>query len=149
MKKFLKMSKATLISAIVAAVVITLLITLRIEWEHSFEYPSFLGCRELRICGIPVRIEKNKTALSDFIARKNITIQTEKNQNFTVGITVRSLKGRECILGGVGHDLSKLCYIIKAEQISDEKVLHIINLLSEEKFNEFHQEVFYLPYEKR
>lgn len=142
------MSKTKLISAIVAVVVISLLITLRIEWEDSFEYPSFLACRELRICGIPVRIEKNKTALSDFIARKKVIIHTRKNLNFTVGITVRSLIGRECILGGVGRDLSKLCYVINAEQISDEKVLHIINLLSEEKFNEFQQEVYSLYYEK-
>lgn len=135
-----------MISLIVAAVVILLLSTLRVERAWYFEYPSFLSCRELRIWGIPVRVEKTATPLSDFIVRQKITIPAEKNLTFTVSKKIISIKGVERCCGGIGGDLSKLCYVVDKKLFGDAEIMDVLNLLFQQKFIEFRQKVGKLYY---
>ena len=135
-----------MISLIVAAVVILLLSTLRVERAWYFEYPSFLSCRELRIWGIPVRVEKTATPLSDFIVRQKITIPAEKNLTFTVSRKIISIKGVERCCGGIGGDLSKLCYVVDKKLFGDAEIMDVLNLLFQQKFIEFRQKVGKLYY---
>ena len=146
MKKYLKISQKNVISLIVAAVVILLLSTLRVERAWYFEYPSFLSCRELRIWGIPVRVEKTATPLSDFIVRQKITIPAEKNLTFTVSRKIISIKGVERCCGGIGGDLSKLCYVVDKKLFGDAEIMDVLNLLFQQKFIEFRQKVGKLYY---
>lgn len=146
MKKYLKISQKNVISLIVAAVVILLLSTLRVERAWYFEYPSFLSCRELRIWGIPVRVEKTATPLSDFIVRQKITIPAEKNLTFTVSKKIISIKGVERCCGGIGGDLSKLCYVVDKKLFGDAEIMDVLNLLFQQKFIEFRQKVGKLYY---
>lgn len=131
---------------IVAAVVILLLSTLRVERAWYFEYPSFLSCRELRIWGIPVHVEKTATPLSDFIVRQKITIPAEKNLTFTVSKKIISIKGVERRCGGIGGDLSKLCYAVDKKLFGDAEIMDVLNLLFQQKFVEFRQKVGKLYY---
>ena len=144
MKKFLQISKTKVISLIVAAVVILLLSTLRVEKAWYFEYPSFLSCRELRIWGIPVHVEKTVTPLSDFIVRQKITIPAEKNLTFTVTRKIISIKGVERCCGGIGGDLSKLCYVVEKKLFGDAEIMDVLNLLFQQKFVEFQQKAWTL-----
>ncbi|MBE6391169.1 MAG: hypothetical protein E7042_03070 [Lentisphaerae bacterium] len=146
MKKYLKISQKNVISLIVAAVVILLLSTLRVERAWYFEYPSFLSCRELRIWGIPVHVEKTATPLSDFIVRQKITIPAEKNLTFTVSRKIISIKGVERCCGGIGGDLSKLCYVVEKKLFGDAEIMDVLNLLFQQKFVEFRQKVGKLYY---
>lgn len=146
MKKYLKISQKNVISLIVAAVVILLLSTLRVERAWYFEYPSFLSCRELRIWGIPVHVEKTVTPLSDFIVRQKITIPAEKNLTFTVSKKIISIKGVERRCGGIGGDLSKLCYVVDKKLFGDAEIMDVLNLLFQQKFIEFRQKVEKLYY---
>ena len=145
----MKMSpQAIRITAIISLIVLIFLITsFRVEKSYYFEYPSFLACQELRIYGIRFHITKNKTPLSDFIEKHKVTIKAKQNTIFCVHKKIITIKGWECGIGGIGRDLSKLCYLIDKKPISDEKILHIINLLSEEKFTEFQREAYSLLYE--
>ena len=129
MKKYLKISQKNVIWLIVAAVVILLLSTLRVERAWYFEYPSFLSCRELRIWGIPVHVEKTATPLSDFIVRQKITIPAEKNLTFTVTRKIISIKGVERRCSGIGGDLSKLCYVVDKKLFGDAEIMDVLNLL--------------------
>ena len=135
-----------MISLIVAAVVILLLSTLRVERAWYFEFPSFLSCRELRIWGIPVHVEKTATPLSDFIVRQKITIPAEKNLTFTVSRKIISIKGVERCCGGIGGDLSKLCYVVDKKLFGDAEIMNVLNLLFQQKFVEFQQKVGELYY---
>ena len=136
------------ITAIISLIVLIFLITsFRVEKFYYFEYPSFLACQELRIYGIRLHITKNKTPLSDFIEKHKVTIKAKQNTIFCVHQKIITIKGWECGIGGIGRDLSKLCYLIDKKPISDEKILHIVNLLSEEKFTEFQREAYSLLYE--
>jgi len=146
LKKYLKISQKNVISLIVAAVVILLLSTLRVERAWYFEYPSFLSCRELRIWGIPVHVEKTATPLSDFIVRQKITIPAEKNLTFTVSRKIISIKGVERCCGGIGGDLSKLCYVVEKKLFGDAEIMDVLNLLFQQKFVEFRQKVGKLYY---
>lgn len=146
MKKYLKISQKNVISLIVAAVVILLLSTLRVERAWYFEFPSFLSCRELRIWGIPVHVEKTATPLSDFIVRQKITIPAEKNLTFTVSRKIISIKGVERCCGGIGGDLSKLCYVVDKKLFGDAEIMNVLNLLFQQKFVEFQQKVGELYY---
>ena len=144
--KFLKISKQKLIPAAVAAAVVVLLAALQVEKSYGFEYPSLQAYREVRIWGVPVYIEKNETSLSDFIKRKRIAVPAEKNSNFTVSKKIISIKGIERICGGVGNDLSKLCYLFKEKHISEAELLNVLNLLFQKKFDKFQQESWKLLY---
>ena len=146
MKKYLKISQKNAISLIVAAVVILLLSTLRVERAWYFEYPSFLFCRELRIWGIPVHVEKTVTPLSDFIVRQKITIPAEKNLTFTVSRKIISIKGVERCCSGIGGDLSKLCYVVDKKLFGDAEIMDVLNLLFQQKFVEFQQKFRKLYY---
>ena len=146
----MKMSpQAIRITAIISLIVLIFLITsFRVEKSYYFEYPSFLACQELRIYGIRFHITKNKTPLSDFIEKHKVTIKAKQNTIFCIHKKIITIKGLERGSGGIGKDLSKLCYLIDNKPISDEKILYIVNLLSEEKFTEFQREVFSLLYER-
>lgn len=146
MKKYLKISQKNVISLIVAAVVILLLSTLRVEKAWYFESPSFLSCRELRIWGIPVHVEKTATPLSDFIVRQKITISAEKNLTFTVSRKIISIKGVERRCSGIGGDLSKLCYVVEKKLFGDAEIMDVLNLLFQQKFVEFQQKIRKLYY---
>ena len=145
----MKMSSQTIrITAIISLIVLIFLITsFRVEKSYYFEYPSFLACQELRIYGIRIYISKKRTPLSDFIEKQKIEIKAKKNTIFTIHQKIITIKGLERGCGGIGKDLSKLCYLIDKKPISDEKILNIINLLSEEKFTEFQREAYSLLYE--
>ena len=136
------------ITAIISLILLIFLISLcRVEKSYYFEYPSFLACQELRIYGIRIYISKKRTPLSDFIEKQKIEIKAKKNTIFSVHQKIITIKGWGCGIGGIGRDLSKLCYLIDNKPISDEKILHIVNLLSEEKFTEFQREAYSLLYE--
>ena len=145
----MKMSSQTIrIAAIISLIILIFLITsFRVEKSYYFEYPSFLACQELRIYGIRIYISKKRTPLSDFIEEQKIDIKAKKNTIFNVHQKIITIKGLERGSGGIGKDLSKLCYLIDKKPISDEKILNIINLLSEEKFTEFQREAYSLLYE--
>lgn len=147
----MKMSLQTIrITAIISLILLIFLISLcRVEKSYYFEYPSFQACQELRICGIRVYITKKRTSLSDFIKKHQVAISAQQDTVFYVSRKIISVKGTEYVCGGIGSDLSKLVYLIGEKRISDEKILHIINLLSKENFTEFQREAYSLLYDGR
>ena len=133
------------ITAIISLIVLIFLITsFRVEKSYYFEYPSFLSCRELRIWGIPVHVEKTVTPLSDFIVRQKITIPAEKNLTFTVTRKIISIKGVERRCSGIGGDLSKLCYVVEKKLFGDAEIMDVLNLLFQLKFVEVQQKAWTL-----
>ena len=107
----MKMSSQKIrITAIISLILLIFLLPFcRVEKSYYFEYPSFLACQELRICGIRFHVTKNKTPLSDFIEKHKVTIKAKQNTIFCVHKKIITIKGWECGIGGIGRDLSKFC----------------------------------------
>lgn len=142
------MKKQNILLLMIGTTVLLIFLTLQVEKLYYFEYPSFLFCYENRIYGIPLFVKKSKTFLSDYIDKHQLPIPSARYDYFifskkTIGVIKYVYE-----TGGVGNDIMKFCDVAKKKNIKHEKILYIINLISQGKFTEFQKEVWSLYYGK-
>ena len=95
------------------AAVIALAATLEFGVAYSFEYPSCLFVRELRVWNMRVHCRKRASALSEYIRRNQVAIDTLPQRMLPVSVRTCSIRGVEYGCGGPGSDLMKFDLYIR------------------------------------
>ena len=143
----MKKNKIFLLGSIIFVFGIFLATTLKITDRYSFEYPSCLLLREIKLWNIRVYYRKYETWLSRYMSNNNIRVNSLRKNNFIVSEKTLTLHGLEQKNGGTGTDLLKLNVFISNHkfQIKKDDFYSLLESLSFDPAK-FQEEVWNLVY---